>query len=186
MEGHPNGKNMKKRNSPKMSCTTSYQKIDNVKYFRSPPTSSKPDPVVRNGCVFSVNSRDEDILNKHRSELEPHSLFVQEPGARQEQGGKQEDWETVSIHRRITQDFEDAEDQQQDKSYLEVKSNHFYDNHDQKQSGQVMRASNNAVRTSSDSAWVHIKGRCTMGGEGYSPNPNSLRFNRLTDTWSNI
>ena len=87
VEGHPNGKNMKKQNSPKMLCTTSYQKIDNVKYFRSPPTSSKPDPVIRNGCVFSVNSRDEDRLNKHRSELELHSLFVQELGARQEDGG---------------------------------------------------------------------------------------------------
>ena len=94
LEGHPNGKIVKKQNSPKMLCTTSYQKIDNVKYFRSPPTSSKPDPVVRNGCVFSVNSRDEDRLNKHESELELHSLLVQEPGARQEHGGKQEDWET--------------------------------------------------------------------------------------------
>ena len=128
--------------------------------------SSKPDPAICNGCIFSVNSRDEDRLNKHGSELELHSLFVQELGARQERGGKAEDWETVSIHRRITQDFEDAEDHQQDKSYTEVISNHLYDNYDQNQSGQVMRASINAIIPSSDSAWVHIKGRCRMGGKG--------------------
>ena len=131
LEGHPDGKNLKKRNSPKKSCTTSYQKIDNVKYFRSPPTSSKPDLVIRNGCVLSINPRD----NKHRSELELHPVFVQEPGARQERGGKEEMWETASIHRRITQDFMDTEDCQQDKSYTEVIPNYIYDNYDQNQSG---------------------------------------------------
>ena len=100
--GHTNDRKMKKQNSLEKSCTTSYQKIDNVKYFRSLPTSSKPGPVICNGCVFSVNSRDEDRLNKHGSELELHPLFVQELGARQEDGGNQEDWETVSIHWRIT------------------------------------------------------------------------------------
>ena len=149
-------------------------------------TLSKPDPVVRNGCVFSVNSRDEDRLNKHGSELELHPIFVQGPGAWQERGGKEENWETASIHRRITQDFLDTEDHQQDKSYAEVISNHLYDNHDQNQSGQVMRASINAIIPSSDSAWILIKGWGGMGGKRYFPNPNSLRFNRLTDVRSNI
>ena len=182
MEGHPNGKNMKKQNSPKMSRTTSYQKIDNVKYFRSPPTSSKPDTVVRNVCVRSIDPRDD----KHGSELELHPVFVQELGARLEKRGKEEEGETASIHRRITQDFMDTEDCQQDKLDTEVISNYTYDNYNQNQSGQVMRASSNAIIPSSSSAWVHVKERGSLGGREYSPYPETSRFNRLTHVQSNI
>ena len=165
-----------------MSCTTSYQKIENVKYFRSPPTSSKPDTDVRNVCVRSIDSRDD----KHGNELELNPLFVQELGARLENRGQEEEGEAASIHHRITQDFTDTENCQQDKSNTEVISNYTYDNYSQNQSGQVMRASCNAIIPGSGSAWICVKERGGFGGGTGFLNPLTSRFNRLTDIRTNI
>ena len=114
---------------------------------------------MRGNCRFSRKSVNEERLSKHGSELDPQTLFVQETGAQQKNGGNQADWETVSIHQRITQNFEDVEDKPQAKSHTEVGSNYSYSNCNQSQSGQVMRAANNAYIPALHSIWVHIKGR---------------------------
>ena len=80
----------------------------------------------------------------------------------------------------------DIESSKQDKSNTEVLSNYTCDNDNRNQSGQVMRASCNAIIPSLGTTWVHVKGRCRTGGEGGFPNPSTSRFDRLTDVRTNI